>query len=224
MAPVITVSATYGAGGSVIAPRLAADLGLPFIDRLISADASQAAVARSQEGLVEGEQEATPVGRFLSYFARAAHVGTVLGPEADLVDDQAIRERTEEPLRKVATGAPAVILGRAAAIVLRQRPRAYHVRLTGPVERRLEWASAFEHLDRDSAARRQSETDRARTAFVKRLYRIDPADVSLYHLVVDPTVLGLDSTITVIQAAARAFFGDSLDGYTAGGPPAPAAP
>ena len=41
--PVITVSATYGAGGSVIAPRLASQLGLPFVDRLISADLSAAA-------------------------------------------------------------------------------------------------------------------------------------------------------------------------------------
>ena len=39
--PLITVSATYGTGGSVIAPRLAEAMGLPFVDRLISADMSQ---------------------------------------------------------------------------------------------------------------------------------------------------------------------------------------
>lgn len=208
-APVITVSATYGAGGSVIAPRLAADLGLPFVDRFISADASQAA-ARSQEGLIEGEQEASPVGRFLSYFARAATVGTVVGPEPDLIDDDAIRAKAEDPLRPLAAGAPAVVLGRAAAVVLRTRPRAYHVRLDGDVNRRLGWAASFEHLDRDSATRRQAETDRTRTSFVKRLYRVDPADAKLYHLLIDPTVLGVDATLQVIETAARAFFGDAL--------------
>ena len=49
-APLVTVSATYGTGGSVIAPRLAETLGLPFIDRLISADMSQDAARRDRVG------------------------------------------------------------------------------------------------------------------------------------------------------------------------------
>jgi cytidylate kinase len=217
--PVVTVSATYGAGGSVIAPRLATELGLRFVDRLISADAAGAALAsggagesdspaaKSQEGLVKGEQEATPVGRFLSYFARAATVGAVIGPEPELEDDMDIRARTEKALAALLGGAPGVVLGRAGAVVLRERPRAYHVRLDGPVKRRIEWAAPYENLTLDQAARRQAETDRTRTSFVKRLYRVDPADPSLYHLIIDPTVLGVDNTVEVIKLAAGAFFG-----------------
>lgn len=219
--PVITVSATYGAGGSVIAPRLAAELDLPFVDRLISADASQDAVrqARSQEGLVKGEQESTPTGRFLSYFARAATVGAVIGPDPDLQDDADIRVRTEEALQELIAGGGGVVLGRAGAIVLASRPRAYHVRLDGPVERRVAWAAPFENLDLEAARRRQAETDRARASFVKRLYRKDPADPSLYHLVVDPTVIGVDAAVDVIKAAASAFF--AFSGAAASAPSAP---
>ena len=36
-ARVVTVSATYGSGGSLVAPALASHLGLPFADRLIPA-------------------------------------------------------------------------------------------------------------------------------------------------------------------------------------------
>lgn len=192
----------------MIAPRLAGELGLPFVDRLISADASENAVryARSQEGLVQGEQESTPTGRFLSYFARAATVGAVIGPDPDLLDDDDIRNRAEEALEGLASGAAGVVLGRAGAIVLASRPAAYHVRLDGPVERRVAWAASFEQLDLDAARRRQAETDRARTSFVKRLYRKDPADPSLYHLILDPTVIGTDATVEVIKAAAGAFF------------------
>lgn len=203
--PVITVSATYGAGGSVIAPRLAGEMGLPFIDRLISADdATQS--HRSQEGLVQGEQESTPTGRFLSYFARAATVGAVIGPDPDLQDDADIRARAEEALQPVVDGAPAVILGRAGAVVLASRPRTYHIRLDGPIERRVAWAGPFEHLDNDAARRRQAETDRARTSFVKRLYRVDPADPKLYHLILDPTAIGVDASVAVIKTAAASFF------------------
>src|ERR1700733_14483658 len=135
--PLITVSATYGTGGSVIAPRLAEEFGIPFIDRLITADLSQDAAAelRSQEGLCDGEQEASPAGRFLSYFARAASVGAMMAPDPLLEDDEGIRARTEAALVEIKDGAPGVVLGRAGAIVLASRPRSFHVRLDGAAER-----------------------------------------------------------------------------------------
>jgi cytidylate kinase len=183
-------------------------LGLPFVDRLISADMSQDAARtdHSEEGLCEGEQATTPAGRFLSYFARAASVGAMMAPDAVLEDDDSIRARTEEGVRGLAEGAPAVLLGRAGAVVLAKRPRAFHVRLDGPVERRVAWAAEFEHLDLESARRRQSETDRARTQFVKRLFRVDPGDATLYHLVLDPTVFGMEPALELVVAAAHAFF------------------
>jgi cytidylate kinase len=207
-APVVTVSATYGAGGSVIAPRLAEALDLPFVDRLISADMSQdvAQRERSEEGLSEGEEATTPAGRFLSYFARAASVGVILAPDAGLEDDDSIRKRTEDGVRDLAEGAAAVVLGRAGSVLLASRPRAYHVRLDGPADRRIAWAASFEKLDVDAVRHRQSETDRARTLFVKRLFRIDPSDPKLYHVILDPTVLGVDAAVNVLAVAARAFF------------------
>lgn len=227
--PVVTVSATYGAGGSVIAPRLSEVLNLPFIDRLISADMSQDAARQqaglrprdadtghhlsmlaprepvSTESLCEGEREIAPAGRFLSYFARAASVGAMMAPDPIIDDDETIRVSIEEALKEVAAGGPAVILGRAGAIALRDRPRTFHVRLDGPVDRRVAWAAQFEHLDLEAARQRQAETDKARTQFVKRLYRVEPSDCSLYHLVIDPTVLGVEPAVEVISLAASKF-------------------
>jgi cytidylate kinase len=227
--PLVTISATYGAGGSVIAPRLADALGLPFVDRLISADMSQKAArgaaadrgrpeptrtppapggVRSEEGLSEGEQAAAPAGRFLSYFARAWDVGALMTPDPDsvLIDDESIRQRTEEGVGGLMAGEPAVLLGRAGAVVLAARPRSFHVRLDGPVERRVSWAAALEHLDPDAVRRRQSEADRARTQFVKRVFHVDPGEPRLYHLMVDPTVLGIDATVGLLVNASEAFF------------------
>ena len=123
---------------------------MPFVDRLISADMSQdAARARTRParrpvsgGLSGGRAAATPAGRFLSYFARAASVGAMMAPDAVVDDDDTIRQRTEDGLRPWRQGAPAVVLGRAGAVVLASRPRAFHVRLDGPVERRVAWAAA----------------------------------------------------------------------------------
>jgi cytidylate kinase len=203
--PAVTVSATYGSGGSVIAPRLAKELGLAFVDRLLSADLSQEA-ARSQEGLSESEREASPTGRFLSYFARAASVGSMMAPDAVLEDDESIRRRVEEGLQAVLNGAGAVVLGRAGAIVLARRPRTFHVRLDGPVDRRVERAAEYEGLDIDVARKRQQEADKARMLFVKRLYHTDPSDWRLYHMVLDTTVFGTEESVSVLASAARAFF------------------
>jgi cytidylate kinase len=204
----VTVSATYGTGGSLIAPRLAEELHLPFIDRLLLPEGAPetTAATRSQEGLSEGEQEATPGGRFFSYFARAASVGAMMAPDPLVDDDEAIRARSEAPLRTVQAGAPAVVLGRAAAVVLASRPRAFHIRLDGDPERRLSWACGLEGLHREAVRARLNETDKARTMFVKRLYRADPNSPALYHMHLDPTVLGLDRTVRVLVDGAQAYF------------------
>ena len=68
------------------------------------------------------------------------------------------------------------------------------------------WAGSIEQLDLEAVKRRQVEADRARSQFVKRLFRADPADPRLYHLVIDPTVLGVDATVRILQSAAETFF------------------
>ena len=109
------------------------------------------------EGLTEDEQAATPAGRFLSYFARAASVGRHDGARTRCsTTTTPSAKRTEEGLRPLAAGAPAVLLGRAGAVVLASRPRAFHVRLDGPVERRVAWAASHEQLDLEATKRRQS--------------------------------------------------------------------
>jgi cytidylate kinase len=46
--------------------------------------------------------------------------------------------------------------------------------------------------------------DRARTAYVRRLYRADPTDAVHYHLVIDSTAIPLDVVVEVIVQAVRA--------------------
>jgi hypothetical protein len=63
----ITVSATYGAGGSVIAPRLAERVGLRFLDRLVRAGIGPERSAERPEcgeGLNDEERAQTPLSRW----------------------------------------------------------------------------------------------------------------------------------------------------------------
>jgi Cytidylate kinase-like family len=57
---------------------------------------------------------------------------------------------------------------------------------------------------KEQARQRLRAADKARTAYVRRLYRCDPADASLYHLVIDSTAIPLDAVTELILTAARA--------------------
>lgn len=202
----VTVSASYGAGGSVIAPRLAERIGLPFLDRLVPTSAR-----RQQpycgEGLNDAERAQTPLSRWISHLVRLPSVvGTpVPGPET-FPDRARLRKEAAASILEMVDTTGAVLLGRAGAVVLAGHPSAFHVRLDGPVDRRVAQAMSLEHIDEETARQRQSEADRARRAYVQRLYDRDPADPALYHLVLDSTALALSACVEVLAAAANAFW------------------
>ena len=81
------------------------------------------------------------------------------------------------------------MLGRAAAIVLRDRPGAVHVRLDGPGEALVFQAMQIDQIDEDEARRRQRNSDRARMDYVNHFYQADPRH---YHLVLKSTALARD--------------------------------
>ena len=201
---IVTMSATYGAGGSVIGPRLAERLGLPFADRLIPArDAPAPAVGTEQ--VTEAERLQVSRSRFLARLAQlTGGLGLPVPHPDDLTDP--VRQRVEQSIHDVTVSGGAVILGRAAALVLADDPRAFHVRLDGPEARRAARAMAIEAIDDATARARLTETDRARARYVDRLYGHDPTDQRLYHLVLDSTVLATDDCIEVLAAAAEAFW------------------
>jgi hypothetical protein len=55
----ITVSASYGAGGSVVAPALAGRLGLPFLQQVTTSEGHLAQPGPCDEQLTEEEVKAT---------------------------------------------------------------------------------------------------------------------------------------------------------------------
>jgi cytidylate kinase len=201
---VVTMSATYGAGGSVIAPRLADRLGLPFADRLIPARDAPASTAGA-EGVTDEERRQSSRSRFLARLALlTGGLGLPVPHPDDLTDP--VRARVEQSIRELVDAGGAVILGRGGAVVLAGHPSAFHVRLDGPQVRRVARATAIEAIDEGTARARLDETDRARARYVDQIYGRDAADGRLYHLVLDSTCLAIDECVQVLAAAAEAFW------------------
>jgi cytidylate kinase len=129
--------------------------------------------------------------------------GPTQSPPSTYHQDERLRGHGEAGIHRVlAVGGGGVILGRAAAVVL-GKDRGFHVRLDGPAERRIAQGAVIEGISEEQARERLRAAHKARTAYVRRLYRCDPTDASLYHLVVDSTAVPLDTVIELIATAVR---------------------
>ena len=79
------------------------------------------------------------------------------------------------------------------------------VRLTGPVERRIEHAMRVRGLDRDTTERTLRALDRAHADYLRQFYDVDILDPGLYHLVIDATSFGAGVCVELIATAAEAL-------------------
>jgi cytidylate kinase len=199
----ITVSASYGAGGSVVAPALAERLGLPFLQRVTTSEGHVAEPGPCDEQLSEDEVKNTPAHRLLAAFTQAIPAGPTQSPPSSHHQDGHLRAHGEAGIHRLVAAGGGVILGRAAAVVL-GKDHGFHVRLDGPPERRVVLGATIEAISEEQARTRLAAADRARIAYVRRLYRTDPADPSLYHLVIDSTAMPLETVIELVLLGARA--------------------
>lgn len=208
--PGVTISAGYGAGGSVIAPGVADRLGLPLLDRTISsrvAEQLHVSVPEAETGAVRRSL----TDRFLAVLAPLAEGVRTAGSDAGLLwsasapDEAPLFRAQAEAVMRDALASGAVILGRAGAAAFRSEPGVLRVRLFGPAEARVAQATRIENIGAEVARRRLPEVDGARAQYVRRLYGADIDDPALYHLQLDSTALPFDACVTLIVAAFRAL-------------------
>jgi cytidylate kinase len=188
---VVTIASEHGAGGDLLAPRVAEVLGVPFLDR---------AVPRS---LVEAAERAERENPLLSRLARAS---TMLAG-APLEHIEADEGRVRAELGEFLVGASkegGVVLGRGAAVVLRDTPGALHVLLTGDHDARVARVAEREGIGLAEADERVRAHDRARREYTRRGYGVDSDDRTLYHLIVDTLALGVEASVELVLCASHA--------------------
>ena len=196
----VTVSAAYGAGGSVVAPALARSLGVPFVQRATTTVGEFAEDELCSEGIEAHEEQSGPIHWLLASLSHSMPTGTTQSPPTSARQHEEMRRAAESGIRRLGADGAGVILGRGAAVVL-GKEHGFHVRLDGPPELRLRQGAEIEGIGIEEASAHQHKSDRARTNYVRRLYHVDPADACHYHLVIDSTALPLDAVVDVILRA-----------------------
>jgi len=206
---IVALSAAYGAAGSQIGPSLAQRLDVPFIDRGIALAVAERLDISVDDALAHEEPSAKGLlERLLSGFLGADPGAPTPLPSAAVTPEDFHRAAQEALLSQAATGR-GVILGRGAVAALRHDARVLRVRLTGPVERRIQHAMRVRDLDRDTAERTVRALDRTHADYLRQFYDVDILDPGLYHLMIDATAFEAEVCVELIVAAVEAFAADA---------------
>jgi cytidylate kinase len=201
---IIAMSAAYGAAGSQVGPALAERLGVPFIDRGIALAVAERLDISVDDALAHEEPSQGLLERLLSGFM-GGYPGAPAPLPADVVTPQDFHRASRDALLAQAATGRGVILGRGAVAALRQDPRVLRVRLTGPVERRIEHAMRVRGLDRDTAERTVHALDHTHADYLRQFYDVDILDPGLYHLMLDATSFEAEVCVEILATAAVAF-------------------
>jgi cytidylate kinase len=203
MPTLVAISASYGAGGSLIGPAVADRLKVPFVDRAIPLQVAERLDVPVDDAAAHHEQAGGGgwLERMLTGFIGLDTAGPAPLP-AETVSSEDFHRATEDVLARQAQTGEGVILGRGAVVVLRAQPGVLRVRLTGPAERRVQQAVRHQGLDRATAEQALRRLDRAHAEYMRRFYGVDIDDPALYHLVLDSTAIELEACIEMVVRAA----------------------
>jgi CMP/dCMP kinase len=209
--PVITIGRQYGAGGEAVGRMVAGRLGAELVDDKFFVEVARRLEMPPDE--VERHEEVP--GSFLNRVLQAmgtASIEFAAPPEAaawtppysdpSFDTRRAVLQITQELIREAARSGNAVIVGRGAAYLLHDHPRALHVFLRGPERDRVKALGETFGFGEDEARRRIKHKDANRRAYVRQLYNHDWLDPAHYHVVLDTGRLGYDRAAAAIVALA----------------------
>jgi len=204
----ITISRQFGAGGSIVAKKVADELGWRVVDNELVEQVAERAGLPPERVAEREERVSTFVERLARTLAAASpevfpppdSVGAALDvPEADLV------RITEAVVAEIAAQGRVVLVGRATPAVLSREADALHVKLVAPRAFRIQVAASRLGCPPDRAATVLDQTDKMRARYHREYYRRDWDDPVNYHLVINTGVVGFDGAAGVVVGRARAM-------------------
>jgi cytidylate kinase len=196
MKQILVIEREYGAGASVIAEHAAARLGWKLYDQALTDEI--AALAKVGPELCEKHEERVDpwIYRLAKVFWRGSHERSMHLGDADVLDADCLIKLTQAVVEKLAATGRCVIVGRAAAYLLRERSDTFCVFLYAP--RDLKYQRALAELKNEAEAlERVDNVDRERKEFIQHYFGAEWPSRHLYHAMLN-TAMGEEATVDVI--------------------------
>jgi cytidylate kinase len=101
-------------------------------------------------------------------------------------------------MEELASAGKVVIVGRAGQMILRNRPNVLHVKVVAPIDIRVERIAQKQEITKDAARAQVEASDAHRRKYLKRFYRVDWSDSTLYDLTINTAKITSDTAADMI--------------------------
>jgi cytidylate kinase len=185
----ITVSREPGSGGSDVARRLAADLGMDLIGaQIIQHVAERAGISEKVIASLD-EKEVTRRDSWIDAMFRTHH----------LWPDEYLRHLTQV-IATIGKQGNAIIVGRGAQFIL-PPAEAFRIRLIAPREIRIRNVMRDSETGHEESERYVYKTEADRNAFHRKYFNADWSNSEYYDLVINTGIMGVEGAVAAVKAA-----------------------
>ena len=182
---IITLSREYGSGGRYIGKLVAEKLGIKLYDKEFITEIAEE-TGLSEEYIKENEQKREN----LSILNNGYYFGL------NNADELFIKE--SKLIKKVADEESCVIVGRCADYILRNREDVLKIFVYSDMENKIERATKFYGLNKESAKKEINRIDRLRANHYKYYTENDWRDSSNYDICINSDALGVEKASEII--------------------------
>jgi cytidylate kinase len=198
---IITVEREFGCGAPVIAAQLARSLGWKLWDQELTEEIAKVANVDCSEVERREERVDSRLYRLAKVFWRGSYERGAHLSEAQAFDADCMMRMMHEVLEKIANDGNAVIVGRGAPYLLRERKDAFHIFMYAPRPEKIRRVVAAGKTSKE-AEELVDTIDRERMAYVKHYFNAEWPNRTLYHMMIN-TVIGDHNVIESILSTMR---------------------
>lgn len=110
-------------------------------------------------------------------------------------------QHVTETLLKLAGDGNVILIGRGGNMVTAKLPHVLHVRLVGPLGKRIEHCAETHRMTHDQAAKFCHDEDHARQRYFRKYFNAEIDDPLLYHMIINTGQVSYDEAARIIGDA-----------------------
>ncbi len=198
---IVTVEREFGCGAPAIAADLARSLGWKLWDQELTQEIAKVANVDCSEVERHEEKVDSRLYRIARVFWRGSYERATPLSEAQAFDADCMLRMMQEIMERIAQEGNAVIVGRGAPYLLRERSDSFHVFMYAPRPEKIRRVMAGGKSSKE-AEELVDSIDRERMAYVKHYFDAEWPNRTLYHLMIN-TAIGYQNVLDCMLRTMR---------------------
>ena len=198
---IVTVEREFGCGAPAIAADLARSLGWKLWDQELTQEIAKVANVDCSEVERHEEKVDSRLYRIARVFWRGSYERATPLSEAQAFDADCMLRMMQEIMERIAQEGNAVIVGRGAPYLLRERSDSFHVFMYAPRPEKVRRVMAGGKSAKE-AEELVDSIDRERMAYVKHYFDAEWPNRTLYHLMIN-TAIGYQNVLDCMLRTMR---------------------